>query len=232
MTGCGWRSCLALLLVAGCANPGRPPVAERSPVFSPRPDTYTVNRDDTLYSIAWRFDLDFRTLAQTNELQSPYKIVPGQKIRLNSQATTHTPRARPPQARQPTISDNVAAPSVTTGWLWPTTARVTRGYTKNNSGLDFALTRATPIKAAAAGVVVYTGTGLGGFRQLIIIKHDERFLSAYSLHQTGRVEEGETLRAGQLIAKVTHADSAALTLHFEIRKDGQPVDPRSLLGAR
>jgi len=226
MTGYGWRSCLVLLLVAGCANPGRPPVAERSPVFSPRPATYTVNRGDTLYSIAWRFDLDFRTLAQSNKLQSPYKIVPGQKIQLNSQQTTHTPRAR-----APTIADTAAAP-VTTGWLWPTTARVTRGYTKNNSGLDFALTRATPITAAAAGRVVYAGTGLGGFRQLIIIKHDERFLSAYSLHQTGRVEEGESLRAGQMIAKVTNADGAALTLHFEIRKDGQPVDPRSLLGSR
>jgi lipoprotein NlpD len=116
--------------------------------------------------------------------------------------------------------------------MWPTTARVSRGYSSNNSGLDFALTRATPIKATAAGVVVYAGTGLGGFRQLVIIKHDERFLSAYSLQQTGHVEEGESLRAGQLIASVTNADRAALTLHFEIRKNGQPVDPRSLLGAR
>ena len=231
MTGCGWRSCLVLLLVAGCANPGRPPVAERSPVFSPRPATYTVNRGDTLYSIAWRFDLDFRTLAQSNKLRAPYKIIPGQKIHLNSQTTTHTPRARAPRERPTPISDSVAAP-VTTGWLWPTTARVTRGYTKYTRGLDFALPRAPPITAAAAGRVVYAGTGLGGFRQLIIIKHDERFLSAYSLHQTGRVEEGESLRAGQLIAKVTNADSAALTLHFEIRKDGQPVDPRSLLGTR
>lgn len=217
-----WRSCLALLLVAGCANPGRPPVAERSPVFSARPDTYTVNRGDTLYSIAWRFDLDFRTLAQTNELRPPYKIIPGQKVRLTAPVAS---RQRPP-----TIPDNVQAKPAVTGWMWPTAARVSRDYAKGNSGLDFALTHNTPIKAAAAGVVVYAGTGLGGFRQLVIIKHDERYLSAYSLQQAGLVVEGESLRAGQVISNVTDPGRAAL--HFEIRKDGQPVDPRSVLSAR
>ena len=232
MTSRSWRGCFALLLIAGCANPGQPPVAERSPVFSPRPDVYTVNRGDTLYSIAWRFNLDFRQLAQANELQPPYRIIPGQKVRLAADLASPPRRETRPPTRVSTTPDNVQAAPTASGWVWPTAAPVSRGYAKNNSGLDFALTRATPIKAAAAGVVVYAGTGLGSFRQLVIIKHDEQFLSAYNLQQAGLVVEGESVRAGQLISNVTNGDRTMLTLHFEIRKDGQPVDPRSKLRAR
>ena len=101
----------AVALVAGCANPGRPPVAERSPVFSARPDHYVVQKADTLYSIAWRYELEFAGLARANGLRAPYTIYPGQRLRLRVQlapkSTVTSPRSPPRPASSP--------PSTSTG---------------------------------------------------------------------------------------------------------------------
>ena len=210
------------LLLSGCANPGRPPVADRSPVFSPRPEHYVVQPGDTLYSIAWRFELDFSGLARANGLRAPYQIHPGQKIRLRVQIARPSGRSRPAPAAPP------AQP--VSSWAWPVSAPIERGYGGSNKGVDFRLRTGDRVRAAAAGEVVYAGNGLGGFQHLVIIKHNARYLSAYSLNAASRVREGQRVKAGANLADISLRGRDALILHFEIRKDGEAVNPRVLIG--
>ena len=114
-------------------------------------------------------------------------------------------------------------------WRWPTKATVQKGFGSGSKGVDFKLEPAQPVLAAGGGEVVYAGNGLGGFRHLVIVKHDQRFLSAYSLNRAITVQEGQRLDSGAIIA-AADPSGAASTLRFEIRKDGQPVDPVSVIG--
>ncbi|MCZ6640219.1 MAG: peptidoglycan DD-metalloendopeptidase family protein [Gammaproteobacteria bacterium] len=202
---------------SGCAKLGYPPVVERSPVFSERPATYLVHTGDTLYSIAWRFDLDFKVLARINGLKSPYVIQPGQRVRL--QVLSSIPVRDKPVARQ----------ARTLRWRWPTDAPVSREYGRGNSGMDFTLASNQRVRSAAAGTVVYAGNGLAGYRYLTIIKHNELYLSAYSFHSAPHASEGDSIKAGGLVADIQGTGRANQTLHFEIRKEGEPVSPRSVI---
>lgn len=216
---------LALLAASGCAQTGRPPVAERSPVFGATPARYTVRTGDTVYSIAWRFGLDHRALARANGIGPPYTIYVGQEIVLADRAAPSrpAPRSRPrPAAPEPSYAGT---------WRAPTTAPVRRGFGSGNKGIDYALDRPHGVHAAAAGEVVYAGSGLGGFRHLVIVKHDPEYLSAYSTDRPLRVREGQRVKAGALLADNLDGGRRAGTLHFEIRKDGDPVNPRSLIGS-
>jgi lipoprotein NlpD len=220
----GRRLLLALVVLAwsvGCAQPGRPPVAERSPVFG-APDSYVVQPGDTLYSIAWRFGLDPEGLARANGIRAPYTIYVGQRIRLVVEAPVAS-RAPPPAVSSPPAA-------AVSGWRPPTDAPVGRGYGQGNKGVDYVLEPRHRVCTAAAGEVVYAGSGLGGFRHLVIVRHGPQYLSAYSLDRAVIVREGQGVQAGALLADMEEAGRRAGTLHFEIRKDGAPVDPRSLIG--
>lgn len=225
---------LMMLVGAGCAQPGRPPVIERSPVFSNASGSYLVNPGDSLYSIAWRFGLDYRALAAANGIAAPYTIRAGQQIRLDTSLSPGRRReqrvpsaASAPPASAPPVS---APPSAFSGWQAPTDAPVGRRYGAGNKGLDYALEPRHRVSAAAAGEVVYAGSGLGGFRHLVIVKHDPAYLSAYSLDWPMAVREGKRVKAGELLADMEERGRRNGTLHFEIRKNGAPVDPRSLIG--
>ena len=207
-----------VVLLAGCATPGPPIVVERSPVFTPRPQAYAVKAGDTLYSIGWRFGLDVQGLARANGLRPPYTIYPGQDVRLVVQL-------QPDRLTKP----SVPPPKANLSWRWPTKSRVVRDYGRGNKGIDFLVDSGTAVGASAKGEVVYAGTGLGGFEHLVIIKHDARYLSAYSVNQPLLVSEGQRLSAGQTLANVSDKGRTAQSLHFEIRRDGEPVSPRSLL---
>ena len=98
-----------------------------------------------------------------------------------------------------------------------------------SKGLDFEMNAGSPVKAAAVGEVVYAGSGLGGYERLVIVKHNDSYLSAYSLNQPFFVKEGQRVNGGQRIASIGRGSSKLRTLHFEIRRDGNPVSPRSLL---
>jgi lipoprotein NlpD len=234
---------LALACVA-CVQHGRPPVADRSPVFGERPQQYLVQRGDTLYSIAWRFGLDHRRLALANGVRPPYTIYPGQRLRLSVSATpgapSDSPRASAPGKAQPTpragtapAPDASAPPPSMQGqainWQWPTKAPVGRGFGRGNNGIDFSLQPGLPVLSAGSGDVVYAGKGLGGYRYLVIVKHSEVFLSAYSLNRGIRVKEGQRIKAGAVIADTQSTGRTAGKLHFEIRKDGEPVNPASVI---
>ncbi|MEZ5598404.1 MAG: peptidoglycan DD-metalloendopeptidase family protein [Pseudomonadales bacterium] len=116
-------------------------------------------------------------------------------------------------------------------WRWPVSATPTRAFGKGNKGLDFELAVGTVVTAAAAGSVVYSGAGLGGYETLVIVRHTGGYLSAYSLHGPAERREGDSVKLGDRVA-VIRASGRAAALHFEIRRDGDPVNPAALLPSR
>lgn len=203
----------------GCARSGPIPVADRSPPLGQVPARYVVRAGDTLYSIAWRFSLDHRALARANGIEAPYTIYAGQELTLAVEGRRPRPAPRPPSAgRDPAT------------WRVPTDAPVARRFGRDNSGIDYRLGAGHVITAAAAGEVVYAGNGLGGFRHLIIVKHGPDYLSAYGIDRPMAVREGQRVKVGGLLADKGSGGRRSGTLHFEIRRRGEPVDPGSLIG--
>jgi lipoprotein NlpD len=218
-----------VLLLVACGDPYRKPEAKAQ--------YYTVRAGDTVYSIAWRHGLDYRELARWNSLDSDYRIYPGQRLTLRptagSRASSTPPRsttASKPSGKPPTPppADNVAT------WLWPTEGATTAvSHTATGSqGLTIAGHEGQVIRASAGGKVVYMGSGLRGFGQLIIIKHTNVFLSAYGHNRSLSVREGEEVKAGQPIAEMGLGPNRKPMLYFEIRYNGDPVDPRLYLPAK
>jgi len=118
-------------------------------------------------------------------------------------------------------------------WLWPAVGPLTRGYSESvHKGIDIGGARGDPIVAVAAGKVVYSGTGIVGFGELLIIKHNEEYLSAYGHNDRLLVTEGQTVKAGQVIAEKGSSGTDTVKLHFEIRMEGKPIDPQRVLPKR
>jgi lipoprotein NlpD len=276
---------LLSLVVCGllaCGDNPRAPVEDRA--AQPQRSTYTVKSGDTLYSIAFRYGLDYRKVATANGIGSSYTIYPGQKIYLDETVpsaqpvpsravpvpaprpvTTPTPVTAPadrdvsapatvvqskPVVSEPTrTTAPVSSPAIATvkqetaadtyagaevdAWLWPTRGSVTRDYSESvHKGIDIGGERGDPIVAAAAGKVVYAGTGIVGFGELLIIKHNDVYLSAYGHNERLLVAEGQTVAAGQTIAEKGSSGTDTVKLHFEIRMEGKPIDPQRLLPRR
>lgn len=133
--------------------------------------------------------------------------------------------APPPQAQK---SDKAIKQSETE-WIWPTAGKLLSSFSKNSKGVKISGQAGQPIIASAAGEVVYSGHGLRGYGNLIIIKHNNTFLSAYAHNSKILVKEGETVQKGQKIAEMGNTDTDTIQLHFEIRKHGKPVDPMEYL---
>jgi lipoprotein NlpD len=127
------------------------------------------------------------------------------------------------------------ATSSSSNWLWPTNGRLITLYSATDplrKGIDLEGKQGDPVKAANAGSVVYAGSGLAGYGQLIIVKHGEQFLSAYGHNSKLLVAEGDAIKKGQVIAEVGSSGTDKNKLHFEIRKSGKPVDPLLYLPRR
>lgn len=240
---------------------------ERASLVAP---TYTVVRGDTLYSIAFRANLDVRELARLNRLADPYLIYPGQELRLKSQAASRRPSG-PQSDRQPAqeidhsatksppkIVDsatnkeyvdvknkqNISKPKVLPKplevlpaskdivWRWPATAPVIREFSTTeagNKGLDFGGAKDDPVFAAAAGKVVYAGNALKGYGNLIILKHNDDYITAYAHNSELLVREQQWVQVGDEIAKMGDTDAERVKLHFEVRFRGKSVNPRHYL---
>lgn len=128
-----------------------------------------------------------------------------------------------------------ATTASTFNWIWPTAGKVISQFndtTANSKGIDIAGVRGQAIVAVAAGKVVYSGSGLHGYGNLVIIKHDERYLTAYAHNQTILVKEGQTVSQGQTIAEMGDSDATRVELHFEVRDLGKPIDPLKFLPAQ
>jgi len=190
---------------------------------------HTVQKGETLYSIAFRYGYDFRELAKINDLGPDYALKPGQKLNLEKKLKKSTPQ--PIKIVSKTKTKIVAPTSVpatkVTAWQWPTKGKVVNRYAsdKGSKGIDIAANLGAPVVATAGGKVVYSGSGLRGYGNLIIIKHTSEFLSAYAHNSKLLAKEGDWVKIGQKIALVGHSESKINKLHFEIRKSGKPVDP-------
>ncbi len=211
------------LALAGCTGRSpRPQVSSASAssaTGAPRPaggGEHVVQRGETLAAIGRRYGTDYLTLARLNGIRAPYTIYPGQRLRLPGAAGTEA-----------------AAPVAPAGgWTWPTAGRTLRGYSVahgGNKGLDIAGQIGQPIRAAAAGTVVYAGNGLRQYGNLLIVKHDEDYLSAYGHLEKIVVAEGSTVSSGQTIASMGSPGDGRGVLHFEIRYRGTPIDPARLV---
>jgi len=310
---------LSLVLLSACGTRRPAPVEDRG-TWKQRPTTtsrseayrsssYTVMRGDTLYSISFRYNLDWRELARWNQIRSPYLIHPGDRLRLTAPpqvaSTSQRPRSttsstapsrpssgaainsssgrappsgstsgRPPASqsaatKKPKPSDSARAtpppskpitktsprssgssaatspakapPKTATKsskgvkWRWPANGPVLRNFKANSTGregLDIKGDLGEVVRAAADGTVVYSGTGLIGYGELIIIKHNERLLSAYGYNRKRLVKEGEKVTAGQAISEMGQNSSGQVVLHFEIRLEGKTQNPRTYLPKR
>ena len=198
------------------------------------PEYHTVRSGETLYSIAWQYDIDYRTLARWNELGDGTLIRPGQQIRLSGPAAGSLASTTAPKRESSTAAAPVA-PSPAPQWRWPTDGKLALGFgesPKTQSGIRITGQVGQSVVAAADGQVVYAGNALIGYGQLLIIKHNASYLSAYGYNSVLLVAEGQQLTAGQKIARMGEASSQQPALHFEIRRNGKPVDPLNYLPRR
>lgn len=229
---------LSAALLTGCATHTRQPYSERAASAG----SYVVQRGDTLYSIAWRNGQDYQTVAAWNRIASPYTIYPGQRILLHPPGSAAA-RAKPAPSRKipPAVSGarQTQAPlpdaDPMPAWQWPATGPVLRRFeadTSGKKGISIGGTHGTPVRAAAPGYVVYAGSGLVGYGRLIIVKHNDTYLSAYGHNRELHVNEGDAVRAGQVIAEMGSSGTNRIQLHFEIRRQGKPVDPLRYLPRR
>lgn len=211
------------------------------------PNVYTVRPGDTLYSIAWRYQIDYKDLRRWNDLRDPDSIVPGQRIRLAPSGATASGRPAQPVAQaprssgrdEPAATDDSAPEPDGRGavgkWRWPAAGEVIGTFSNGRvagRGVDIAGDPGEPVQATAAGKVVYSGNGLPAYGQLIIIRHAGEYLSAYAHNEALLVEEGKRVAAGQQIARMGRSLDGEPLLHFEIRHRGRPVDPLDYLPPR
>lgn len=242
----GWAAAIAvaLLLQAGCVGgrvvaPAPDPAARKAPTRGTATGYRVVRAGDTLYSIAFDAGVDYRALAKWNRIAPPYVIYPGQKIRLTKPKTRSISGARTQSTTKSRAQNNkkgqrATASGETPGWIWPTEGKVIRRYSSRpaSQGIDIAGRRGQTIRAAATGRVVYAGSGLRGYGELIIVKHNETFLSAYAHNRKILVKEGSKVSRGQPIAEMGSTGADRVKLHFEIRRRGRPVDPLQYLPRR
>ncbi len=210
------------VLTAGCANLLRWPTAQQT-------GTYVVQPGDTLYSIAWRYRLDYRQVANWNRIAPPYLIYPGERLLLRKSGP-----ALAESSRHRALPAPLAQHQYGGSWVWPAAGTVVGSFSGqglNGSGINISGQDGETVVAAHAGRVVYAGSGLPGYGRLIIIRNDPEYLSAYAFNQKIIVQEGMIVQAGQPIARMGVRHGQAL-LHFEIRRDGLPINPVTLLPRR
>lgn len=214
------------LLLSGCDDSRGPaPVVNAWYQKGAASNFYIVRSEDTIYSIAFAFGLDYRDLVAVNHLVPPYRLVPGQRLVM-----THRPKQM--QARNvihATVQSNVPTMSASiSSWLWPAKGPVFQRFSLSpwgHPGISIGGRLGEPVRAAASGVVVYSGDGVRGYGNLIIVKHNDSYLSAYAFNQQNLVRMNEYVHAGQVIARMGQNDAGRTLLYFEIRKNGTPVDP-------
>jgi murein DD-endopeptidase MepM/ murein hydrolase activator NlpD len=229
-------ACVSLVaLIAAC---GSAPVG---------PGFYRVERGDTLSKIARSHRQSVQSITRWNNLTNPDSIEVGQVLRVeppNGVASTSgavrsngngNGSASASAAPRPAPGDNApsSAPSSSISLIWPTSGRVIRGFDGSSSkGIDIAAPAGTPVVAAAAGTVVYAGNGLRGYGNLLILKHNAEYLTAYAHNRALLVKEGETVAQGQKIAEIGDTDTNRVMLHFELRYQGRSIDPSRALPPR
>lgn len=238
-------ACSTTVTRTGGASSGRSPSGAGSaprPVSQPKyGQSATVQRGQTLYRIASDNGIVASDLAAWNGIAAPYTIYPGQSLKLYPPggarpAGTTVATGRPAAPAPVTAVAPVAAPVKSDiNWRWPAEGQVVGRFVAGdaaNQGVDIAGNGGDAVRASADGVVVYSGAGLVGYGELIIVKHSEAWLSAYGHNRKRLVNEGQNVKAGQQIAEMGRSGASRDMLHFEIRYNGKPVDPLGYLPAK
>jgi lipoprotein NlpD len=205
------------LLLSGCAS-----------TRGDQRDVYVVRAQDTVYSIAWRYGLDFRDLARWNHIGPDFRITVGQTLILAPVATTAAaPPLKVPKP-PPSTAPPKPGPASALSWTWPTD-RMSAPQAVSGGGILLPGRVGQDIRAASSGRVVYNGSGIRGYGNLIIIKHGENLLSAYAHTREPLVHDGQEVTLGQVIAHMGEGAPQKPVLYFEIRRNGKPVDPLAFL---
>jgi lipoprotein NlpD len=226
-----------------------------------KPGFYTVKPGDTLIRIGLDAGQNWRDLVRWNKIDNPNLLEVGQVLRVVSPDQTPAPEAvvikavtppttvnsagsdtkaatTPPTPSTPSTGVTAATPATVAdseglAFIWPHNGAIMAGFDETkNKGLDVAGRAGDPVLAAADGKVVYAGSGLRGYGNLVIIKHNNTFLSAYAHNQALLVREDQAVKRGQTIAQMGNSDADQVKLHFEIRRLGKPVDPVKFLPPR
>ena len=254
LAGCtaSWRAPVESRSASPATQPQRTvvkPAVRSTPRRIVGSSEYRVRRGDTLYGIAWQTGVDYRDIARWNGIRAPYRIYAGQTLRLKppapprhteppprtTQATRPVTRSAPPKTQPKATPPPAAAAPRTLAWRWPAEGRVSSRFKASDplrKGIKISGRSGSKVAAAETGKVVYSGSGLIGYGRLIIIKHNDKYLSAYGHNRKILVKEGDQVTKGQTIAEMGNANNGDPLLHFEIRRDGKPVDPLRLLPRR
>jgi lipoprotein NlpD len=239
---------LSLSLVSGCSstNGGVPVFNAGERLFSGS-RSHVVRSGETLYSIAFRYGLDFNEIAHANNIKAPYLIFVDQKISLprgastktknTSKAKSKTKKTKTAKKTQPSASkpQKTLSNDSQIKWRWPISGEIVSGFSlsgKVNKGVDLRGKLGESVLSAGPGVVVYAGGGLRGYSKLVIVKHSDRYLSAYGNNGAIFVKEGDKITAGEKIAVIGSSGSTIEILHFEIRRNGKPENPLIYLPKR
>lgn len=226
-----------------------------------KPGYYTVRPGDTLIRIGLENGQSWKDIARWSNLENPNLIEVGQVVRVVPPASSTASSAAPVDsgsgrgvapvvvaggdpAAPATVLPGASTPAKpaasaqtgsddSLGFIWPASGSLIAGFDEaRNKGFDIAGKAGDPVMAAADGRVVYAGAGLRGYGNLIILKHNNTYLTAYAHNQTLLVKEDQSVRKGQKIAEMGSTDADRVKLHFEVRRQGKPVDPARYLPAR
>lgn len=247
--------CLLISLVGCSLTGGNAPIIQ-----GPTSTTvYTVESGDTLYSIARRYSLDPVQVARDNNLTNPGLLQVGQKLKLNitpgttaqqpirrtvvasqtapASSTTieEKPQVQPvkvSQTEKETKETPAPAASRSSGlFAWPAKGKIIKSYGESNKGIDIAGNEGDSVTAAADGDVLYVGE-VRGYGDLVIIRHNGPYVTAYGRNKSIQVKQGQNVKKGQKISTIGKTDSEPARVHFEIRRDGKPIDPQTMLPSR
>ncbi len=185
-------------------------------------DVYIVKEGDSLYSISLLYDVNYKKIAKWNNIKNPYQINNGQEILIKSKKFRKINKHNKNKVK---ITSKIS-------WSRPHNGKVTKDFSYSDigkKGIDISGNIGDDIYSVSDGVVVYTGNGIRGYGNLIIIKHNDTFLSAYAHTKKILVKENNIVKKGEVIAKLGDTDSIKPILHFQIRKNGKSIDPEKFL---
>ena len=220
-------------LLAACGSSSKAPITSAGGSgATSSAGTYVVQRGDTLYSIAQRHGTTVANLSSLNRISNPSQLEVGQRLTVSggtaarsSASTATASRASAASSSQPTRAADAAAIS----WEWPVRGNVITQFSNTTRGIDIAGTVGTPINSAADGTVSYVGNGLRGLGNLVLVTHSNGFITAYAHNSRITVQTNERVKKGQKIAELGDTDATSPRLHFQVRRNGTPVNPLSYL---
>lgn len=217
-------------LLAACGSGSKAPITSAGGSgATSTAGTYVVQRGDTLYSIARRHGTTVANLSNLNRITDPSQLEVGQRLRVSSATAASSAPATAVRAPAANAQPGRAADAAAIAWAWPVRGNIINQFSNTTRGIDIAGTIGTPVNAAADGTVSYVGNGLRGLGNLVLVTHSNGFITAYAHNSRINVQTNERVKRGQKIAELGDSDTTSPRLHFQIRRNGTPVNPLSYL---